>query len=405
MVEDKRTRLPRHFHAAKTQSGPPPPDARIVLTSPNWGCDVEANNHPYSEQFRSVDRTRQALYGSLNGAVNRPWRGRFNMRRRECITLLSGAAAWPLASRAHQPAMPVVGFLSTGSPESDAFRLTVFRQVLSETGFVEGRNVAIEYRGMQGHYDLLPALIADFVSRPVAVIVVPGFTRGALAAKAATTTIPIIFIVGVDPIDSGLVASLNRPGGNMTGIFNLVVPLVTKRLEVLHELMPIVSDVAVLANPTNAPFTEYEMTEMQNAARSLGLQLHVLNARTIEEIDTAFTTFAQVRTGALLISADAFFISRREQLIALAARYAVPTIYPTSECATDGGLISYGFNTAEIYRQTGIYVGRILKGEKPADLPVQQATKVELVVNLKTAKALGLEMPPTLLARADEVIE
>jgi putative ABC transport system substrate-binding protein len=327
------------------------------------------------------------------------------LRRREFITLLGGAATWPFAARAQPAAMPVVGFLSPGSPESDAFRLSVFRQVLGETGFVVGRNVAIEYRGMQGHYDLLPALIADFVSRPVAVIVVVGFTGGALAAKAATTTIPIIFSVGVDPIASGLVASLNRPVGNMTGIFNLVVPLVAKRLELLHELMPNVSVVAFLANPTNAPFTEHETTELRNAARSLGLKLNILNASTVGEIDTAFATFAQVRTGALLISADAFFLSRREQIVALAARYALPTIYPQSECTTDGGLISYAFNSAEIYRQTGTYVGRILKGEKPADLPVQQATKVELIINLKTAKVLGLTVPDTLLARADDVIE
>jgi putative ABC transport system substrate-binding protein len=328
------------------------------------------------------------------------------MIRREFITLLGGAAAaWPLAAHAQQPALPVVGFLSPGSPESDAFRLTVFRQALNEIGFVVGRNLAIEYRGMQGHYDLLPALIADFVGRPVAVIVAAGSTPGALAAKTATTTIPIVFNVGVDPVDSGLVASLNRPGGNITGIFNLTGLLVAKRLELLHELMPNVSVVAFLANPSNTPFTEYEMTDVRNAARSLGLRIHVLNAGTVGEIDTAFATLAQVRTGALLISGDGFFNSRREQIVALAAAHAVPAMYTQSGAATGGGLISYGFNIAETYRQIGMYVGRILKGEKPADLPVQQATKIELVINLVTAKALGVTVPFTLLGRADEVIE
>jgi len=327
------------------------------------------------------------------------------MRRREFITLLGGAAAWPLAARAQQPTMPVVGFLSPGSPESDAFSLTVFRQAMNETGFVVGRNVALEYRGMQGHYDLLPALIADFVRRPVAVIVASGTTPGALAAKAATTAIPIVFTIGVDPVDAGLVASLNRPGGNITGIFNLTGLLVAKRLELLHELMPNVSVVAFLANPNNAPFTEYEMIEVQNAARSLGLELRILNASTVGEIDTAFATLAQVRTGALLISNETFFNYRREQIVALAARHAVPTMYGQSQWPTGGGLISYGFNIAETYRQIGVYVGRILKGEKPANLPVQQATKIELVINLATAKALGLTVPFTLLGRADEVIE
>jgi len=313
--------------------------------------------------------------------------------------------AWPLAARAQQPASPVVGFLSPGSPESDAFTLTVFRQALNETGFVVDRNLALEYRGMQGHYDLLPALIADFVRRPAAVIVASGTTPGALAAKAATTTIPIVFNIGVDPVDSGLVASLNRPGGNITGIFSLASPLAAKRLELLHELVPSVSVIAYLVNPSNAPYTESEMIEVQKAARSLGLQLHILNASTVGEVDTAFATLAQVRTGALLISNETFFNYRREQIVALAARHAVPTMYGQSQWPTGGGLISYGFNIAETYRQIGVYVGRILKGEKPADLPVQQATKIELVINLATAKALGLTLPFTLLGRADEVIE
>jgi putative ABC transport system substrate-binding protein len=326
--------------------------------------------------------------------------------RRQAITLLGGAAAaWPITARAQRPAMPVVGYLSPGSPESDAISLTAFRQALNETGFAVGLNVAIEYRGMQGHYDLLPALVADFIGRPVAVIVASGTTPGALAAKAATTTIPIVFSIGVDPIDTGLVASLNRPGGNITGIFNLTGPLVAKRLEVLHELLPNVSLVAFLANPSNAPYTEYEMTEVRKAASSLGLQLRILNASTIGEIDAAFTTLAQLRTGALLISSETFFFSRRDQIVALAARHAVPTMYGQSEWTKGGGLISYGFNIVEIYRQTGIYVGRILKGEKSADLPVQEATKIELVINLTTVKALGLTVPLSLLGRADEVIE
>jgi putative tryptophan/tyrosine transport system substrate-binding protein len=328
------------------------------------------------------------------------------MKRRDFITLLGGAAtAWSLTARAQQPALPVIGFLSSGSPESDAPRLIPFRQGLNETGYVEGHNVAIEYRGMQGHYDLLPAFVADFVRRPVAVIVTSGSTPGALAAKAATSTIPIVFNIGTDPVQSGLVASFNRPGGNVTGISNLQGPLQAKRLELLHDLVPGAAVVAVLANPSNAPYTEYEMTEVRHAARSLGLQLDILNGSTIGEIDAAFETLAQTRPGALLIGSESFLISRHEQILALAEHHAVPAMYSNGEAARAGGLISYGPVLSEIYRQTGIYAGRILKGEKPADLPVQQSTKVELVINLKTAKALGLTVPLTLLGRADEVIE
>jgi putative ABC transport system substrate-binding protein len=327
------------------------------------------------------------------------------LRRRDFINLLGGAAAWPLEARAQQAAIPNVGYLSPGSTESDTFRLTAFRRGLNETGYVEGRNVAIEYRGMQGHYDLLPAFIADFVHRPVAVIVAAGTTPGALAAKAATATVPIVFSVGADPIDTGLVASLNRPGGNLTGIFTLTGLLASKRLEMLHELMPSVTVVAVLVNPENSEFTEYEMNEVRSAAGSLGLQLNVINASTVGEINTAFANLARDRAGALLVSSETFFATRREQLVALAARHRLPTMYPGTEFTTAGGLISYSFNLADNYRQIGVYTGRILKGEKAADLPVQQATKVELLINAKTAKALGLTVPITLLGRADEVIE
>jgi putative ABC transport system substrate-binding protein len=286
------------------------------------------------------------------------------MRRRDFITFAGGtAAAWPMAARAQQPAIPVVGFLSSGSPESDAVRLIAFRQGLNETGYVEARNLAIEYRGMQGHYDLLPALIADFIRRPVAVIVVSAVTPAGLAAKAATSTIPIVFTIGVDPVQSGLVASFNRPGGNVTGISNLQGPLAAKRLELLHELVPGAAVVAALMNPSNSPYTKYEMDELRNAAGSLGLQLHVLNASTPGEIDGAFATLPQVRPGALLISSESFFFSRVEQLVALVARYPVPTMYPNREFTTAGGLMSYAPILSDTYRQLGIYVARILKAE------------------------------------------
>jgi ABC-type uncharacterized transport system substrate-binding protein len=327
------------------------------------------------------------------------------MKRRQFIGLVGGAAAWPLVARTQQASIPIIGFLSAGSPQSDAVRLAAFRQGLNETGYVEGRNVTLEYRGMQGHYDLLPALIADFVHRPVAVIVASGTTAGALAAKAATTMIPILFLIGADPIDAGLVVSLNRPGGNITGITNLQASLALKRLELLRELIPGIAIVAVLVNPSNSPYTEYETNELRNAARSLGLQLHLLNATTTGEIDASFATLAQVRAGAVLITADAFFVSRPEQLIALAARYAVPAIYPQREFTTAGGLISYGMNPTDGYHRIGVYTGRILKGEKPADLPVEQATKVELIINMKAAKAIGIEFPLILRVRADAVIE
>jgi putative tryptophan/tyrosine transport system substrate-binding protein len=327
------------------------------------------------------------------------------LKRREFITLLGGAAARPLAARAQQAAMPVIGYVSSGSPESDAPRLGAFRQGLNELDYVEGRNVAIEYRGMQGHYDLLPEFIADFVRRPVAVISVSGNTPAVQAAKMATSTIPIVFNVGTDPVQSGLVASLNRPGGNVTGISNLTGPLAAKRLELLHELVPGASVIALLANPSNPAFTEYEMGELRNAAMALGLQLHILNASAAGEIDSAFATLPQVRAGALLTSAESFFISRVEQIAALAARHAVPAMGGTADFPAAGGLMSYAPTVTEPHRQMGIYVGRILKGEKPGDLPVQQSTKVELIINLKTAKALGITFPLTLLGRADEVIE
>jgi putative tryptophan/tyrosine transport system substrate-binding protein len=318
--------------------------------------------------------------------------------------LLGGAAAaWPLTARAQQP-MPVIGYLSPGSPESDsAVRLTGFQQGLNDTGYVEDRNVAIEYRWAQGENDRLPELAADLVRRQVTVIAAAGIPS-AFAAKAATSTIPIVFLAGIDPIQSGLVASLNRPGGNITGVALLSAELAAKRLQLLHELVPTVSVVAMLGNPTN-PSTEPEARSMQDAARSLGLQAHVLRATTPSEIDAAFQSLIEIRAGALVVGGDALFINQRTQVVALAARHAVPAVYQWREYAAAGGLMSYGADLADGYRQTGSLTGKILKGTKPADLPVQQAVKLELVINLKTAKTLGLTVPLTLLGRADEVIE
>ena len=326
------------------------------------------------------------------------------MRRREFITLMGGSmAAWPLAARAQQPAMPVIGFLHGASPEAYAPMMTAFRQGLKEAGYVEGHNVAIEYRWAEGHYDRLPALAADLVRREVAVIVTGG-TPPAFAAKAATSTIPIVINVGIDPVQIGLVASLNRPGGNVTGLAVLTVELAAKQLEVLHELLRTSAAVALLVNPTN-PLTEPETKVVRDAARSLGLQLHVLDASTESEIDAAFGKLVELRAGALVVSVDAFLNSQRAQIVALAARHAVPAIYGVREFAIAGGLMSYGTDLADDYRQVGIYAGKILKGAKPADLPVQQVARVEFVINLKTAKTLGLTFPITLLGRADEVIE
>jgi putative ABC transport system substrate-binding protein len=312
-------------------------------------------------------------------------------------------AAWPRAALTQQPAMPVIGFLHGASPEAYAPWTTAFRQGLKEAGYVEGHNVAIEYRWAEGHYDRLPALAADLVRRQVAEIVTVG-TPAALAAKAASSTIPIVILVGTDPVQIGLVAGLNRPGGNVTGLALLTVELAAKRLEVLHELLRTSAAVALLVNPNN-PVTEPETKGMQDAARSLGLQLHVLDASTEGEIDAAFEKLIELRAGGLLVSVDAFFISQRDQIAALAARHAVPAIYGLREFAAAGGLMSYGTDLADAYRQVGTYAGKILKGAKPADLPVQQVARVEFVINLKTAKTLGLTFPITLLGRADEVIE
>jgi putative ABC transport system substrate-binding protein len=327
-----------------------------------------------------------------------------SIKRREFITLLGGAAAWPLAARAQQSATPVIGFLGTASAGPFAHLVAGFRRGLQETGFVEGRNAAIEYRWAEGQYDRVPPLAADLVRRQVAVIVTVGGETSAAAAKAATATIPIVFNVGTDPVKLGLVASLARPGGNATGVNIFTTELVEKRLGLLRDLVPTAITVAVLLNPNFAAAVA-NMRESEVVARAIGKEVAIFNASSDAEIETAFANIVQARSGALLVGADPFFNSRRGLIVALAARHAIPAIYEFREFADAGGLISYGTSLVEAYRQQGIYAGRILKGEKPADLPVVQLSKFELVINLNTAKALGLAIPPGVLALADEVIE
>jgi putative tryptophan/tyrosine transport system substrate-binding protein len=324
------------------------------------------------------------------------------IKRREFIAGLGGAAAWPLAVRAQQSVMPVIGVLNATSSLGYARELVAFRQGLNEGGYVEGRNVAFEYRSADGQYDQLPALAADLVRRRVTVIAAFG-APSALAAKAATATIPIVFEIGADPVEMGLVASLSRPGGNITGVANLNLELGPKKLQLLHELVPAATKFAVLVNPAN-PNREIVLKEMQAAARSLGVELDVLPASTEREIEGVFASLVQSRVEALVISPDPFFTSRMEQLVALTVRYAMPTI-ANRDFAVADGLISYGQSLSDAYRQAGVYAARVLAGAKPADLPVQQSTKVQLVINMKTAKALGLTVPETLLAVADQVSE
>jgi len=330
------------------------------------------------------------------------------MRRREFITLLSGtaaASAWPLGAQAQQAAMPVIGMLDSRSPDALMDRLRGFRQGLKDTGYVEGENVAIEYRWAENQFDRLPALAAELVRRRVAVIATSGGPAVAFAAKAATTTIPIVFTVGEDPVRLGLVASLAQPGGNLTGINFLVGELSAKRLELLRALVPAATRVVVLVNPAQATNTESTLREVEAAARAMGLQIQVLNASTSREIDAAFATIVRERPDALFVGNDAFFNARRVQLALLAGRHGVPAILSDREYAEAGGLMTYGSNIVDVYRQVGVYAGRILKGTKPADLPVVQSTKFELVINAQTARLLSLSVPRLLLARADEVIE
>jgi putative ABC transport system substrate-binding protein len=326
------------------------------------------------------------------------------VKRRQFITLVGGAAAWPLAARAQQPAMPVVGFLAPASAEGFAQQVSAFRQGLREAGLVEGRNVTIEFRWAEDQNNRLPALAAELVRWPASVIIAAGFPA-IRAAKSATATIPIVFNTGEDPVKLGLVESLNRPGGNVTGITSLGGQLGAKRLELLRELLPSATNVAALVNPSNPVVADAQTKEWQPAARALGLQLHIVHASTERDFDAVFATLRQSRASGLVIGPDSLTISRSPQLAALALRHAVPAIFQFSAFAAAGGLMSYGASTNDAFRQAGIYAGRVVKGDKPGDLPVQQSTKVELIINLKTAKALGLTVPPTLLARADEVIE
>jgi putative tryptophan/tyrosine transport system substrate-binding protein len=326
------------------------------------------------------------------------------MRRREFITLIGGAAAvWPMAASAQQAAMPVVGYLSSGSAKSDNIRISGFRQGLAEEGYVEGRNVIIEYRWADNQFDRLHNLANELVRHQARAIVAISGNATAHAAKTATTTIPIVFLSGTDPVKSGLVASLGRPGGNLTGVSVLGPEMEPKRLGLLHELVPQATVIAALVNP-EGPSIDAQSKDLESAARAIGRQIILLNARSARDIEAAFASFVQHRITALLVTGNGLFFAQCEQLTALALRHAVPAIYEWPECAQAGGLLSYG-STTESYRQVGVYAGRVLKGIKPADLPVLQPTKFELVINLKTAKALGLEIPPTLLARADEVIE
>jgi len=327
------------------------------------------------------------------------------MKRRDFITLLGGAAAaWPLAARAQQPAMPVIGFLSGRWPGEAASAVDAFRQGLGEFGYIEGQNVTIEYRWAEGHYDRLPALAAELVARQVAVIAATGGEASGLAAKAATATIPIVFTMGGDPVELGLVVSLNKPGGNVTGVTFIVNDIATKRLGLLRQLVPNATTIAMLVNP-NFPATSAEVRDVQAAARTIGLEIDLLPASTSREIDAALATFVRKRPDALFVGGDPFLLGQRNQIASLAARNAVPAIYAQREFVAAGGLISYGANLADGYRQVGIYAARILKGEKPANPPVVQPTKFEMAINVKTAKALGLQIPDKLLALADEVIE
>jgi putative ABC transport system substrate-binding protein len=327
------------------------------------------------------------------------------MKRWEFIAIFAGAAGtWPLDTLAQQSAIPVVGFLSSASPKPYAGRVAAFRKGLNEAGYIEGRDLAIEFRWAQGQYDRLPVFAADLVSQKAAVIVSSGGDVAALAAKAATSSIPIVVVTGSDPVKAGLVASFNRPGGNVTGASFVATELETKRLELLRDLVPSAAVIGVLINPTN-PAAESRAKDLQMAARTLDRDIYIVNVSNESDLEAAFATLTQQPAGALLVSTDSFFTSQRDRLVALATQYALPAIYPWREFVEAGGLMSYGPIINEVYRQAAIYTGRILKGEKPADLPFVRPTKFELVVNMKTAKALGLTLPPLILARADEVIE
>ena len=327
------------------------------------------------------------------------------MRRREFLGVLGGAAvAWPAVARAQQPAMPVIGFLNSRSPGEASYTVAAFHKGLSESGYVAGRNVVVEYRWAEGNYDLLPGFAADLVRRGVTVIVATGGQNSAIAAKSATLTIPIVFSSGSDPVQSGLVASLNRPGGNLTGVHLFLSGLEPKKLGLIREISPNVPVIGVLLNPSRLDY-DLQSNDVKEAARAIGQQIEILKASNRDEIDAAFARMVQIKVGALVVGADPSFNTWREQIVVLAARHLIPAVYELREFAVAGGLMSYGTSLVESYRQVGVYAGRVLKGEKPTDLPVVQVTKFEFVINLRTAKALGLAVPPTMSARADEVIE